>query len=152
MKCEECYSEDPRITPLMGAKECLENHKQYICSKCGRIVCIDVKGEKRARCFMPFKSKAVALLYLKCAEIISEKLCGIYELIYKRGDRRYRIFETETELNEFLKRNKDVKCENKNPVHINKKYNKTSKDQVRFLKKEEVEKYLKERKESGIKD
>jgi hypothetical protein len=149
MKCEECYSESPRITPLMGAKECFENHRQYICSKCGRIVCIDVKGEKRACCFMPFKTKEIALLYLKCAEIISEKLCGIYELIYKRGDKRYRIFETESELNEFLKRNKEVKCENKNPVYINKKYNKISEKQIKYLTKEEVEKYLKEQDEWG---
>jgi hypothetical protein len=69
MKCKECYSENSRITPLNGAEECLTKHRQYICSKCGRIVCIDLDGERKARCFFPFKTKDIALLYLKCAEI-----------------------------------------------------------------------------------
>jgi hypothetical protein len=56
----------------------------------------------------------MAILYLKCAEIITKSCCGIYELIYKRGDRRYKIFENEEELNKFTGKNKDIKCENKN--------------------------------------
>jgi hypothetical protein len=83
--CPECYSDNPRITPLNGAKKCLENHRQYICSTCGRIVCIDLGGERKARCFFPFKTKETAILYLKCAEIITNSCCGIYELIYKGG-------------------------------------------------------------------
>lgn len=145
--CKECYSENPRITPLNGARECLENHKQYICSKCGRIVCIDLGGERKARCFFPFKTNEIALLYLKCAEIITNSRCGIYELIYKRGDKRYKIFETENELNKFLEKHKDIKCENKTPVYINEKFAKISPEQVRYLTKDEVEKYLSERKE-----
>lgn len=127
--CKECYSENPRITPLNGARECLENHKQYICSKCGRIVCIDLGGERKARCFFPFKTKEIALLYLKCAEIITNSRCGIYEL------------------NKFLEKHKDIKCENKTPVYINEKFAKISPEQVRYLTKDEVEKYLLERKE-----
>lgn len=126
--CKECYSENPRITPLNGARECLENHKQYICSKCGRIVCIDLGGERKARCFFPFKTKEIALLYLKCAEIITNSRCGIYEL------------------NKFLEKHKDIKCENKTPVYINEKFAKISPEQVRYLTKDEVEKYLLERK------
>lgn len=36
MRCPECYSEDPRITPLRGVENCLLNHRQYTCSTCGR--------------------------------------------------------------------------------------------------------------------
>ncbi len=96
MRCEECYSKHPRITPINGVKSCLTKHRQYECSKCGRLVCIDLKGQKRARCFYPFNSLETAMLYLKVAEIINQGVCGIYELIYKRGDIRYKIFRTHT--------------------------------------------------------
>ncbi|MGC8770678.1 MAG: hypothetical protein ACP5Q5_05455 [Brevinematia bacterium] len=86
MRCKECYSELPRVTPLKGAEDCLKRHRQYVCSTCGRIICIDLAGEKRARCFMPFGALETAILYLKAAEILTQGLCGIYELIYKRGD------------------------------------------------------------------
>jgi hypothetical protein len=54
--------------------------------------------------FFPFKTKEMAILYLKCAEIITNSNCEIYEVIYKRGDKRYKIFETEDELNNFLEK------------------------------------------------
>ena len=41
MECIECYSENNRITPLLKARNCLENHEQYICGTCGRCICID---------------------------------------------------------------------------------------------------------------
>ncbi len=141
-----------KITPLNGARECLENHRQYICSKCGRIVCIDLGGERKARCFFPFSSKETAMLYLKCAEIITNSCCGIYELIYKRGDKRYKIFETETELEKFLKKNKEIRCENKTPVYKIKKVVNVKPEQIKYLTKDEIEKYLAERKELGIKE
>lgn len=28
--CEECYSDENRITPLLNPLDCLENHTQYI--------------------------------------------------------------------------------------------------------------------------
>jgi len=149
--CPECYSDSSRITPLNGARKCLENHRQYICSTCGRIVCIDLVGERKARCFFPFKSKEIAILYLKCAEIITNSCCGIYELIYKRGDKRYKIFETEDELNKFIGKNKGIKCKNKNAVYINKKYSRISETQIKYLAKDEVEKYIQERENMGIK-
>jgi hypothetical protein len=151
-KCKECYSENPRITPLNGAKNCLENHKQYICLKCGRIICIDLGGERKARCFFPFATKEIAILYLKCAEIITNSCCGIYELIYKRGDKRYKIFETENELNKFLKKNKNIQCENKIPVYKNKQIWKVSSEQIKYLTKSEIKKYLSEREQLGIKN
>jgi hypothetical protein len=149
--CPECYSDNSRITPLNRAMECLENHRQYICSTCGRIVCIDIGGKRKARCFFPFKTKEIAKLYLKCAEIITKSCCGIYEIMYKRGDKRYKIFETEDELNKFIEKNKDIKCKNKNPVYKNTEYKPVSEKQIKYLTKAEVEKYIMEREEMGIK-
>lgn len=152
MQCTECYAENPRITPLKGAAECLQNHRQYICSQCGRMICIDLKGEKRARCFMPFGTLEIAMWYLKAAEILNDGPCGIYELIYKRGEKRYRIFRNQEELQEFLKGNKDVRCERSEPVYISEKYIKIKEDQIKYLETDEIAKYLTEREEMGIKD
>ena len=150
MQCKECYSENSRITPLNGARECLENHKQYICSNCGRIICINIIGKRKARCFFPFSSKDQALLYLKSAEIITGINCGIYELVFKSG-KRFKIFESENELNIFLNKNKNIKCSNKKPVYINNTF-KISSEQIKYLNKKEVEKYISERKQLGIKE
>jgi hypothetical protein len=152
MKCKECYSENPRITPLRGAEPCLSNHLQYVCSSCGRCICIGSKGAKRARCLMPFGSLHDAMLYLKAAETMNEQLCGIYELTYKRGDKRYRVFKSDTELEAFLKKNKTVTCDNPEPVYISKEYVPVLENQVRHLTAQEAKKYLAERKELGIKD
>jgi hypothetical protein len=146
MKCKECYSDNPRITPVRDPEYCLSNHLQYICSKCGRCICIGLKGEKKARCLMPFGSFDTAMFYLKAAEIMNDGVCGIYELIYSRGDKRYRIFETKDDLIEFLKRNPQIKCEKYQPIYISKKHYPVSEKQIRHLKKQEVEKYLNERK------
>ena len=148
MRCKECYSEFPRITPLKGAEDCLKRHRQYVCSTCGRIVCIDLAGEKRARCFMPFSSLETALLYLKPAEIINQGLCGIYELTYKRGDKRYRIFRNVEDLDKFLKSNPDVRCEQKEPIYISEKYIPINNSQIKYLTETEIKKYLDEMKDS----
>lgn len=50
MVCQECYSNKNRRTPLLGARECLENHLQYVCGTCGRCSCIDkdkIRGLQR---------------------------------------------------------------------------------------------------------
>lgn len=151
MECKECYSNNPRITPLKGSEDCLKNHLQYICSHCGRIICIGPKGAKKARCLMPFGSLEQAKLYLKAAEIMNDGICGIYELIYKRGEKRYRVFKSIDELKKQLKSNKNIRCKNFDPVYISKKHVPVSNSQIRHLTKEEVQKYLSERKEMGIK-
>ena len=151
MKCKECYSDNPRITPLKGAEDCLKNHLQYICSTCGRVICIGPKGAKKARCLMPFGSLESAKLYIKAAEIMNEGVCGIYELIYRRGEKRYRVFKSDDELKKHLKSNKNVKCEKFEPVYISKKHTPVSDDQIRRLTDPEVQEYLNERKEMGIK-
>ena len=109
IKCKECYSENPRITPLLGAEECLKNHLQYICSTCGRVICIGILGAKKARCLMPFSSLELSILYLKAAEIMNNGVCGIYELIYKRGEKRYRVFQSIEQLKKQLKSNKSIR-------------------------------------------
>jgi hypothetical protein len=92
------------------------------------------------------------MLYLKAAEIMNEGVCGVYELTYKRGDKRYRVFKSTEELETFLKKNKAVTCENFEPVYISKKHVAVADEQVRRLTKQEVTKYLEERKEQGISD
>lgn len=151
MECKECYSDNPRITPLKGAEDCLKNHLQYICSTCGRVICIGPKGAKKARCLMPFGSLEQAKLYLKAAEIMNDSICGIYELIDKRGTNRYRVFKSEEELRKFLKSGTSVRCENFAPVYISKKHTSVKKDQIRHLTSQEVKKYLRERQEADIK-
>ena len=146
MRCKECYSELSRVTPLKGAEDCLKRHRQYVCSTCGRIICIDLAGEKRARCFMPFGSLEIAMLYLKPAEILNQGLCGIYELIYKRGDKRYRIFRNVEELDKFLKSNPEVKCEKKEPIYISKKYSAINDSQIKYLNESEIKTYFDEMK------
>ncbi len=144
MRCIECYGDNARSTPINGVRDCLTKHRQYQCSKCGRFTCIDLKGEKRARCFFPFNSLETAVLYLKVAEIINKDLCGIYELTYKRGDARYKIFRTHTEFEHFLKTHPEIKCDKKEPVYISQNYQEIDKSQIKYLNKKEVEKYMTE--------
>ena len=150
MKCKECYSENPRITPVKGAEDCLKNHLQYVCSICGRAICIGTKGAKKARCLMPFGSLNTAKLYLKAAEIMNDGVCGIYELIYKRGEKRYRIFKNIDELKKQLKINTNIRCENYEPVYTSKNHTPISSEQIRKLSAGEVKGYLDERKKMGI--
>lgn len=44
--CEECYSDNSRVTPLINLKYCLKNHTQYICSTCDRCTCIEKDNKK----------------------------------------------------------------------------------------------------------
>lgn len=85
MICKECYSQNSRITPILEPEKCLRNHTQYICSTCGRCICID-HDEKRDvyRWNFPFKALDIAKLYLKTAEIVCQGICGIYETDERR--------------------------------------------------------------------
>ena len=68
--CNECYSNQSRITPILEPEKCLRNHTQYICSICGRCICIEM-DEKRGlrRWNFPFKTADIAKLYLRVAEV-----------------------------------------------------------------------------------
>jgi hypothetical protein len=101
---------------------------------------------------MPFASKEIARLYLRCAEVIAREPCGIYELTYKRGDKRYRIFRSTEELLSFLKTNKEISSNNPLPVYINKKIKPARSGQIRYLSSEEINRYLTERAALGISD
>ena len=144
-KCPECYSTNPRITPMLNPEECLRNHIQYRCSICGRLICIGVKGAKKARCLMPFDSIDKAVLYLKAAEIMMGKECAIYEYTDKFDKKRYRTFAYEKDWDKFVKSKKNIKPTENNPVYKSKEYNPISESQIIFLKESEVEKYLKEK-------
>lgn len=148
MKCPECYSENSRITPLLEPEHCLKNHMQYICSTCGRHICIDIKGESRARCFMPFSSLEIAKLYLKCAEILSHGLCEIYEIQDKKSGRKsYKIYSKKEDLLKYIKSNPGKICNSLEPLYVSEKYVPVKDEQIKKLTGKEVEIYLEEQKQ-----
>ncbi len=86
--CEECYSYQNRITPLINPKECLQKHTQYICGTCGRCICIEKDSQRGVqRWNFPFRSLEIAKLYLRTADYTMKKSCGIYEIINKKGEK-----------------------------------------------------------------
>ena len=145
MRCSECYSDNPRITPILKPEHCLENHLQYICSTCGRCICID-KGDKRDvyRWSFPFKTLEFAKLYLRTAEVSCKDTCGIYEITGKNNRVSYKIFHTKEDLEKYLLKNRDKSCKYMKPVYISKEYFESPNAQIRKLNNQEIEDYLKE--------
>jgi hypothetical protein len=143
MECIECYSEENHITPLLEPRNCLENHKQYICGTCGRCICID-KDEKRniQRWNFPFKSLEIAKLYLRTADYSMKKPCGIYEIVNNKGRKSYKIFSNPSDLITYLDKNKDKSCPLMKPVFIMESYQEFDNTRVKFLDCEEIEQYL----------
>jgi len=144
--CEECYSEDNRITPLLNPLDCLENHTQYICGTCGRCICIE-RDSKRGlqRWNFPFKSLEIAKLYLRTADYTEKETCGIYEIENYKGRLSYKIFAGKEDLVLFLKRNKDKKCKLMMPVFIVHEYKEYPHTEIRKLKLDEIKRYMSER-------
>lgn len=140
--CEECYSDKPRITPLLNPLDCLTKHTQYICGTCGRCICI-AKDDKRGlqRWNFPFKSLEIAKLYLRTADYTTKKPCGIYEIKSSNGRISYKIFVDEDGLNQYLQKNKNKVCEKMSPVFSVGKYNEFTDTQVRLLTTKEIKKY-----------
>jgi hypothetical protein len=157
--CPECYSEFNRITPLLNPKDCLKNHRQYICKTCGRCICSDVstgKTGKKYRAHFPFQTLEIAKLYLRSAEVIEEKSCGIYEIenlpgAWKDNKERksYKIFTDITELNDYISKTKGKRATSLSPLYSTKKYIPCSKSQLRQLTSKEVKQYLKEQEEQS---
>ena len=147
-ECKECYSNKKRITPLLKPRECLENHLQYICSTCGRCICIN-KTEKGGmqRWNFPFKTLDIAKLYLRTADVTIKTNCGIYEIVSANGRKSYKIFSNEAELQEYLKKNKSKTCVAMTPIYQRSKYIEFNNSEIRRLNREEVEKYIREQKE-----
>lgn len=144
--CEECYSDDSRITPILKPTACLSNHTQYICGTCGRCICIE-HDEKHnlQRWNFPFKSLEIAKLYLRTADYTMKKACGIYELTNDKGRIFYKIFASLEELKQYLVKHKDKYCDKLEPIFIVEKYQEYPNTQVRKLTETEVNNYMKER-------
>lgn len=144
--CEECYSENNRVTPLLNPLECLENHTQYICGSCGRCICIE-HDEKRGvqRWNFPFKSLDIAKLYLRTADYTSKKACGIYELKNEKGRVSYKIFADLEDFHLFLKKNKDKVCEKMAPVYSAGEFREYPYTQIKKLTQQEIDRYMSER-------
>ena len=84
--CEECYSDENRITPLRNPLDCLENHTQYICGTCGRCICIEHDPNRGLqRWNFLFKSLEIAKYYLRTADYTTKSSCGIYEIENSKG-------------------------------------------------------------------
>ncbi|TLG76770.1 hypothetical protein [Culicoidibacter larvae] len=144
--CEECYSEQSRITPLLGARACLEQHEQYICGTCGRCICI-AKDTKRGlqRWHFPFQSLKNAILYLRTADVTHKSSCGIYQIQDQNGRLAYKVFPSDKALTSYLNKHKTKQCISMQAVYRNGAYREFPNTQIRKLKQQEVEKYLLER-------
>ena len=144
--CEECYSGENRITPLLNPIDCLENHTQYICGTCGRCVCIEKEPNRGLqRWNFPFKSLEIAKLYLRTADYTTKKACGVYEIKNSKGRISYKIFVDSDELQLFLKKNKDKVCELMSPVFTIEEYKEFPHTEVRKLTSNEIAQYMIER-------
>ncbi|MBZ0311107.1 hypothetical protein AB2T96_00740 [Clostridium butyricum] len=152
MNCKECYSDNPRITPILKPQHCLENHLQYICSTCGRCICIDKDNKRNVyRWNFPFKTLEFAKLYLRTAEVSFKDTCGIYKITGKNNRISYKIFHRNEDLEKYLANNKDKLCNNMNPIYISKEYSESPNAQIRKLNKQEVNDYINEQKQYLIK-
>ncbi len=144
--CEECYSDENRITPLLNPLDCLQNHTQYICGTCGRCICIEKDPHRGLqRWNFPFKSLETAKLYLRTADYTVKRSCGIYEITSKNGRISYKIFASADDLQTFLKKNKDKVCKDMKSIFSVCKYLEYPDTQVRRLSDFEIEKYMSER-------
>ena len=144
--CEECYSDKNKVTPLLNPVDCFKNHTQYICGNCGRCICIEkdsIRGLQRWN--FPFKSLDIAKLYLRTADFTLKKCCGIYEIESSNGRLSYKIFADNNELQLFLKKNKNKKCNSLQPLFFVKEYKEYPNTEVRKLTEAEIGKYMSER-------
>lgn len=143
--CEECYSEDNRITPLLNPLECLQNHTQYICGTCGRCICIERDPSRGLqRWNFPFKSLEIAKLYLRTADYTTKHSCGVYEIKSDNGRTSCKIFQNENDLREYLKKNKGKTCATMEPV-FKKPYREFEHTEIRKLHPSEITHYMAER-------
>lgn len=144
--CKECYADKNRITPLLNPIDCLKSHTQYICGTCGRCICIEHDPKRGLqRWNFPFKSLAIAKLYLRTADYTSKKQCGIYEIENTKGRISYKIFVGDEDLQRFLKKNKDKICKKMSPTFTAGEYKEYPHTEVRKLTLDEIERYIHER-------
>lgn len=145
-ECVECYSADPRATPLLEPEKCLRAHTQYVCGTCGRCICIEadpVRGLHRWN--FPFRSLDVARLYLRAADATMGRACGIYAIDSANGRRSYKIFTDRKELAAYLEKNRGRTCASGEPEFETGRFLKFAGARIRRLEPDEVERYLAER-------
>ncbi len=145
MACPECYSDDPRVTPILDPEKCLKTHRQYICSTCGRCICAEVDVNNKFRARFPFKTLEIAKLYVRAAEAIYGGPCEIYEIEYKNGRIFYRIFENRKSFKEHMSRNTDQSCKSMTPLYRSRAFKAPSLNQMRKLSSKEIAGYLEEK-------
>jgi len=145
MACPECYSDEPRVTPIIDPGSCLTNHLQYVCSSCGRCVCVDLDKQNKYRVYFPFKSVEIAKLYLRSAEVIFSGPCEIYEIELANGTRLVKIFKDKEAMEADMQRNPMQSCANPVPIFKTESYKPHDPSQVRNLTPDEVKQYLKEK-------
>lgn len=145
MACPECYSDDPRVTPILDPEKCLKTHRQYICSTCGRCICAEVDDHNKFRARFPFKTLEIAKLYMRAAEAIYGGSCEIYEIEYKNGRIFFRIFENRKNFKEHLDRNPDQNCKSMSPLYKSKGFKPPSLNQMRMLSSKEIASYLEDK-------
>lgn len=144
--CEECYSDENRITPLLNPLDCLKNHTQYICGTCGRCICIEHDVNRGLqRWNFPFKSLEIAKLYLRTADYTTKKSCGIYEIENSKSRVFYKILAGNEDLQLFLKKNKDKKCKQMAPIFMVENYREYPHTEIRKLTTDEIKQYMSER-------
>ena len=141
--CEECYSDNHRITPLLKPMDCLENHTQYICGTCGRCICIEHDPNRGLqRWNFPFNTAEIARLYLRTADYTVKKSCGVYEIQSNKGRVSYKIFADISTLETYLQKNKDKTCVDMSPIFLTSKYKDYPQTQIRKLTILEIEEYM----------
>lgn len=143
MICSECYSDKPRITPLINPLECLKNHTQYIFGTCKRAICIDENKNGLRRYNFPFKTLEIAKLYLRTADYINKTNCGIYKLESKKNRVFYKIFKDDKEMEEYVKKHSIINTSLEFQMPFYKEYENTV---IKRLKMAEISKYMNERK------
>lgn len=121
------------------------HHRQYICSTCGRCICADVDDKGKFRALFPFKTLAIATLYLRAAEVIWEQACGIYEIEDIKGRKQYKIFPSLSGLKSYLQKNKQKRSLLSEPLLVTPQYKAYQPEQLRKLSTEEVAIYMKEK-------
>ena len=144
MACPECYSDDPRVTPILDPESCLMTHEQYVCSTCGRFICAEA-DEGKYRIKYPYKSLEIAKLYLRAAESVYGGACEIYEVEYSNGRTLYKIFHNKEDMQAYLKENTMQSCPSGEPVFKTPSYKPHDKAQVKKLSTGDIAKYLEEK-------
>ena len=145
MACPECYSSDPRVTPILDAESCLMSHEQYVCSTCGRCICAEKDSQNKYRIKYPFSSLEIAKLYLRAAEAIYGGPCEIYEVEYSNGRILYKIFHTSEDMEAYLKKNPMQSCPSDKPLYVTPTYKPAERNQIRKLTADQVAKYMQDK-------